>query len=113
MTTSLRIALASSALLLASGAMAAPKTVVLEIQNVSCETCAPFVKKVLSRVSGVSQVVVLEQGGTATATVTFDDEKATADALAEATTNAGYPSRVKGAAASPAATSTSVSAVAR
>lgn len=113
MTTSLSVAFTLSALLLASGAMAAPKTVALEIENVSCETCAPFVKKVLSRVSGVSQVAVIEQGGTATATVTFDDEKATADALAEATTKAGYPSRVKEAAASPAAPSPSISTVAR
>ena len=113
MTNMLRIAVTSIALLLADGAIAAPKTVALEIQNVSCETCAPFVKKVLSRVSGVSQVAVVEEGGTATAIVTFDDAKATSDALAQATTNAGYPSRVKEAAASPAAPSTSLSTVAR
>ncbi len=109
----LRVALTASALLLPVVAMAAPRTVALEIQNVSCETCAPFVKKVLSRVSGVSQVAVVEQAGTATATVTFDDAKATPDALAQATTSAGYPSRVKEALASPAATSPSLNALAR
>ena len=61
----------------------------------------------------MSQVSIVEVGGTATATVTFDDAKSTSDALAQATTNAGYPSRVKEAAASPAATSASVSTVPR
>lgn len=99
MKTLFRAALTASALLVASGALAAPRTVALEVENVSCVTCAPIVKKVLSRVSGVSQVAVVERAGMATATVTFDDEKATADALAQAVSNAGFPTRVKEAAA--------------
>lgn len=92
-------ALTASTLLLAGGSMAAPRTVALQVENVSCVTCAPIVKKVLSRASGVSQVAVVERGGTATATVTFDDEKTTADALAQAVSNAGFPAHVKEAAA--------------
>lgn len=94
MKTLFRIALTASALMLAGGAMAAPRTVTLEVENVSCVTCAPIVKRVLSRVPGVSQVAVVDHGGMATATVTFDDEKVTPEALTQATTNAGYPSTV-------------------
>lgn len=75
-------------------ATAAPRDVKLEVENVSCVSCAPIVKRTLARMPGVSQVAVIERGGMAIATVTFDDEKVTADALAGATTNAGYPSRV-------------------
>ena len=70
-------------------------------------------KKVLSRVSGVSHVVIVEQAGIATATVTFDDLKATPDALAQATTSAGYPSRVKEASSSTAAASTGPAVLSR
>ncbi|MBM1170109.1 cation transporter [Microvirga arabica] len=96
MKTLFRIALTASALMLAGGAMAAPRTVTLEVENVSCVSCAPIVKKALSRVPGVSQVTVIEADGMATATVTFDDEKVTPEALTKATTNAGFPSTVKG-----------------
>lgn len=90
-----RAAVALSALTLGGGAFAAPRTATLEVQNVSCVTCAPIVKRTLSRISGVSEVAVVERGGMATATVTFDDEKVTTEALVQATTNAGYPSTVK------------------
>ncbi|MBD2746040.1 cation transporter [Microvirga sp. BT688] len=96
MKTLFRIALTASALMLAGGAIAAPRTVTLEVENVSCVSCAPIVKKALSRVPGVSQVTVIEADGMATATVTFDDEKVTPEALTQATTNAGFPSTVKG-----------------
>ncbi|MBJ6128243.1 cation transporter [Microvirga splendida] len=96
MKTLFRIALTASALMLAVGAIAAPQTVTLEVENVSCVSCAPIVKKALSRVPGVSQVTVIEADGMATATVTFDDEKVTPEALTQATTNAGFPSTVKG-----------------
>jgi mercuric ion binding protein len=91
----LRAAATASTLLLTGGAMAAPRTVMLEVQNVTCVTCAPVVKKTLARLPGVSQVAVVESEGTATATVTFDDAKVTPDALIAATTNAGYPATLK------------------
>ncbi|WP_445504684.1 cation transporter [Microvirga sp. G4-2] len=94
MKTLFRTALTASALMLTGAAIGAPRTVTLEVENVSCVTCAPIVKRVLSRVLGVSQVTVVEQGGTATAIVIFDDEKVTPEALTQATTNAGYPSTV-------------------
>ncbi|MBX9717247.1 MAG: cation transporter [Microbacteriaceae bacterium] len=77
-----------------TAATAAPRNVKLEVENVTCVSCAPMVKRTLARVPGVSQVGVIERGGIAMATVTYDDEKVTTDALVAATTNAGYPSRV-------------------
>ncbi len=91
----LRAAVVAAALVVAGGAFAAPRTATLEVENVSCVSCAPIVKRTLSRISGVSHVAVVERGGMATATVTFDDEKVTAEALTQATTKAGYPSTVK------------------
>jgi mercuric ion binding protein len=93
--TLLRTFVAVAALALAADAVAAPRTATLEIVNVGCVSCAPIVKRTLSRMPGVSQVAIVERGGRATATVTFDDEKVTADALAQAATNAGFPSTVK------------------
>jgi mercuric ion binding protein len=83
----------AAVLLSIGGAIAAERTVTLAVQNVTCATCAPIVKKTLARVPGVSQVSVVERGEVATATVTFDDTQTTIAALITATTNAGYPSR--------------------
>ncbi len=52
-------------------------------------------RRTLSKVSGVSRVVVTENEGAAVATVTFDDLRVTREALAAATTNVGFPSRVR------------------
>ncbi|MGH8592728.1 MAG: heavy-metal-associated domain-containing protein [Gammaproteobacteria bacterium] len=83
-----------AALLVTSAALAAAKTITLNINNMSCASCAPIVKKSLERVSGVTKVAVSEQLDTAT--VTYDDAKANIEALIAATTNAGYPSRLAG-----------------
>jgi periplasmic mercuric ion binding protein len=74
------------------GASAAQQTVTLAVDNMYCEACPYIVKQSLARVAGVESVVVsFEQK---TATVTYDDRKATPDALTSATTQAGYPSKV-------------------
>jgi mercuric ion binding protein len=82
-------------LVLSTGAtaFAAEQTATLEVQNVSCISCAPIVKRSLARVPGVSQVAVSEADETATATVTFDNARTNVAALVQATTNAGFPSR--------------------
>jgi mercuric ion binding protein len=49
------------------------------------------VKQSLAKIPGVEDVVVSYEQRTAT--VTYDDEKTTLDALTSATTQAGYPSR--------------------
>ncbi len=72
---------------------AAPKTVTLAVQNMTCELCPVTVKKSLEKVAGVSAVQV--DFDKKTATVTYDPDKARPEALTTATTNAGYPSIVQ------------------
>jgi len=74
-------------------ALAAPRTVTLDIQNMTCAVCPITVKKALEHVSGVQQVSV--NYTSKTATVQFDDATATPDKLTEATRAAGYPSSIK------------------
>ena len=78
-------------------AQAAERTVVLNVDNATCELCGPIIKKTLSRVHGVTAVQVKEAtaNASAVATVTFDDATADVPKLIAATTNAGYPAHVK------------------
>lgn len=78
-------------------AQAAERTVVLNVDNATCELCAPIVKKTLSRVSGVKDVVVQEANADsgAVATVIFDDGMTDIASLIAASTNRGYPAHVK------------------
>lgn len=78
--------------LMAGPAAAAEKTVTLNVDNMTCPTCAPVVKKSLARVEGAAKIKVSLE--TNTATVTFDDAKTDVAALINATTNAGYPSHL-------------------
>ena len=75
----------------AASAFAETKTVTLDVPSMYCETCPITVKKALSRVPGVSNVTVSFERKDAI--VTFDDAKASVDALTKATANAGFPSR--------------------
>lgn len=74
-------------------ALAASRTITLNVQNMTCAVCPITVKKALEHVSGVQQVKV--DYANKTATVQFDDTAATADKLTEATKAAGYPSSIK------------------
>jgi mercuric ion binding protein len=74
-------------------ALAAPHTVTLDVQGMTCPVCPLTVKKALERVSGVQQVTV--DYPSKTATVQFDDATVAPDKLTEATKTAGYPSTVK------------------
>ncbi|WP_211454866.1 mercury resistance system periplasmic binding protein MerP [Collimonas antrihumi] len=69
---------------------AAPKTVTLDVKNMTCELCPITVKKSLDKMSGVRSVKV--DFNKKTAVVTYDPDKARTEALTKATTNAGYPS---------------------
>lgn len=72
-------------------ASAADRTVMLAVDNMYCDACPYIVKQSLAKLPGVKNVAVsFEQKS---ATVTYDDEKTTLDALTTATTEAGYPSR--------------------
>ena len=72
-------------------ATASERTVTLAVENMTCATCPPIVRKSLARVPGVGHVAVSAESNTAT--VRFDDQRTTVAALIEATTKAGYPSR--------------------
>lgn len=70
-----------------------PQTVVLDVQNMTCELCPITVKKALDKVEGVEKVEASYEKKEAV--VTFDDAKTKVKDLMEATKNAGYPSTVK------------------
>lgn len=75
-------------------AMAAtPKTVTLDVKNMTCAVCPITVKKSLEKVAGVSAVKV--DFAKKTAIVTYDPDKTKPEALTRATTNAGYPSTLE------------------
>ena len=69
---------------------ASPQTLVLDVQNMTCELCPITVKKALGNVPGVADTKI--DLGKKTATVTFDPDKANLAALVKATTDAGFPS---------------------
>jgi periplasmic mercuric ion binding protein len=84
--------LSLAATALASGsAFGGERTVTLAVDNMYCDACPYIVKQSLAKIPGVEDVAVSYEQRTAT--VTYDDEKTTLDALMSATTQAGYPSR--------------------
>jgi periplasmic mercuric ion binding protein len=87
----LRLAALLSLLVVPIVASATERTVTLAVDNMTCATCPPIVRKSLTRVPGVARVDVSAESNTAT--VMFDDAKTTVAALIDATTKAGYPSR--------------------
>lgn len=89
-----RIFLFFPAFVVISGtALAASRTVTLDVKNMTCAVCPLTVRKALEHVPGVQQVSV--SYADKTATVKFDDAATIADQLTEATKNAGYPSSIK------------------
>ena|ERR1700676_3663334 len=85
--------LSLSTLLCAGVAFAAPPhTVTLAVENMTCGTCPIVVRKALGRVPGVSATTI--DFDKKTATVTFDPDKATSARLTQATTEAGFPSKL-------------------
>ena len=73
-------------------AYAAMQTVTLAVPDMNCAVCPITVKKALLKVKGVRSAQV--QLDKKQATVKFDDAQTTVTALTQATTSAGYPSRV-------------------
>ena len=94
MSKSLIATLFGLSLLGSSAAFAGEKTVTLAVQNMYCSACPITVKSGLEAVPGVAKAVVSYENKTAV--VTFDDTKTAVPALIRATTNAGYPSTLKG-----------------
>ena len=86
------IAALAVTLLTSGAALAAEQTVKLAVANMTCVSCVPIVKGALGTVPGVTKVVVSVES--ASAVVTFDDQKTTVEALVAAVTNAGYPTKL-------------------
>jgi mercuric ion binding protein len=78
----------------APAAFATERTVTFAVDNMTCASCPYIVKTSMAAVPGVSTVAVSFEAKTAT--VTFDDAKTNADAIAAASMNAGYPARPTG-----------------
>ena len=80
-------------LLLAGPAFGAePRTVILGVEHMTCAACPITVRKALSHVAGVSASTVDMKAHTAT--VTFDPTRTSAEALATAVSQAGFPAKV-------------------
>ena len=61
------------------------------VDNMTCTSCPYIVQTSMAAVPGVLQVEVSFEAKTAT--VAFDDAITNPEAIAEASTNAGYPAR--------------------
>ena len=68
---------------------AGEKTVKLAVEGLTCPSCLYIVRETMAEVDGVTNVEM--SGLDSSATVTFDDDKTTIAAIAEASTDAGYP----------------------
>lgn len=78
-------------LLLASSSLfaAAPRTVMLDVRQMTCSLCGVTVRKALEKTPGVLSALVDAQRKTAT--VRFDPDRTSPAALAQVVTRAGYP----------------------
>ena len=70
-----------------------PKTITLDVKNMTCELCPLTVRKALEKTPGVAKAQV--DFTKKTATVTFDPDVVSVTVLTQSTTNAGYPSTVQ------------------
>jgi periplasmic mercuric ion binding protein len=68
------------------------ETQTFAIENMTCAMCPITVRKAMEHVEGVKSVDV--DFGSKTATVIFDPAVATPEAIAHASTNAGYPAKL-------------------
>ena len=87
----LALVLAAALFAVTSALHAEPRTVTLEVSNMTCALCPITVKKAIAKVPGVLDARV--DYGTKTAIVRFETEKTTVEAITAATTNAGYPAK--------------------
>ena len=78
----------------AAQTVAAEQTVTFAVDNMTCALCPITVKRAMESVEGVRAVEINFEARTAT--VVFDTAATSADAIATASANAGYPARVSG-----------------
>lgn len=82
------------ALVSVSAFAATPKTVVMDVQNMTCAACAITIKAALGKVPGVASTKV--DGKAGTVSVVFDPDRTTAQAIAKTVSDAGFPAKPKG-----------------
>ncbi len=85
------LVLTAALLAAASAPHAEPRTVTLEVSNMTCALCPITVKKAISKVPGVLDAKI--DYDAKTAVVRFETERTSVEAITAATTNAGYPSK--------------------
>jgi mercuric ion binding protein len=78
----------------AAQSVASEQTVTFAVDNMTCALCPVTVKRAMEGVDGVRTVEIDFEARTAT--VVFDTATTSADAIATASANAGYPARVAG-----------------
>lgn len=78
----------------AAQSIAAEQTVTFAVDNMTCALCPITVKRAMEGVDGVRVVEIDFEARTAT--VVFDTAATSADAIAAASANAGYPALVRG-----------------
>jgi mercuric ion binding protein len=84
-----KIFLAIALFVATSGAFAAERTGTFTIEKMTCALCPITVKKAMASLSGVKTVTVDFERKQAT--VVFEDTEVATGAIAEASTNSGYP----------------------
>lgn len=91
-----RVALASLMIALATvgNALAAERSVMLVIDNISCIAYAYEARNTIAAVPGVTGVELSISSGLAL--VTFDEAKTSLDAIIAASADAGFPARLAG-----------------
>jgi len=89
MKTILSIALLTCCAWASQFAMAGEQTATINVKNMYCALCPVTVRKAMEHVAGVEHVEV--DFDSKTATVTFDDAETNTAAIAQASTNVGYP----------------------
>lgn len=76
-----------------ASASAAEQFVILKVDGMkNCASCPYIVKQALTRIAGVTEVMVSPEEETAL--VTYDDQQCTAAQLVDATAKTGFPSTV-------------------
>jgi len=74
-------------------AWSASQTVTLSVPGMTCAACPITVKKILTRIEGVTNADVSFEKRVAV--VTFDDARTNVQKLTQATADAGYPSSLR------------------
>ena len=91
-----KVSIAIALSMISLPAWATTRSVTLNVPGMTCPACPITIRTALSRVPGVSRVVVSFEKRQAV--VTYDDAKTSVGKLIRVTTDAGYPSTARHAA---------------